>query len=90
MMRARVRGGRAGAVTWRAWALRWRAAGCGGGDGGCGTGGSTDFLAPVDSERLGLRDYRKLVASPMDLGTVQARLDGGLYPGPQARGPPRP
>ena len=33
------------------------------------------FLEPVDWEALGLHDYPTVVAAPMDLGTVRARLD---------------
>ena len=37
------------------------------------------FLDPVDWEGLGLEDYPSVVTHPMDLGTVQAKLDGGRY-----------
>ncbi|KAK1388570.1 hypothetical protein POM88_016748 [Heracleum sosnowskyi] len=37
------------------------------------------FNEPVDVVGLGLRDYRKIVKCPMDLGTVKLKLDIGLY-----------
>lgn len=37
------------------------------------------FSAPVDWKGLGLDDYRKVIARPMDLGTVQAKLGKGKY-----------
>jgi len=37
------------------------------------------FLDPVDWEALGLSDYPEIVKRPMDLGTVEQRLDAGQY-----------
>ncbi|RHY33783.1 hypothetical protein DYB32_001415 [Aphanomyces invadans] len=37
------------------------------------------FLEPVDVEGLGLTDYLDIVSTPMDLGTVKARLQSGAY-----------
>ena len=37
------------------------------------------FNAPVDPEELGLPDYFELIKRPMDLGTIQKRLDSGAY-----------
>lgn len=38
------------------------------------------FNAPVEVERLGLHDYHAVIKSPMDLGTVRARLAAKAYP----------
>jgi len=32
------------------------------------------FARPVDAEALGLRDYRRIITRPMDLGTVRERM----------------
>ena len=37
------------------------------------------FLEPVDWKALGIRDYPTIIKRPMDLGTVQKRLDSGQY-----------
>ncbi|CAJ1955299.1 unnamed protein product [Cylindrotheca closterium] len=37
------------------------------------------FNNPVDAEALGLVDYNKIIAEPMDLGTVKRRLHGLSY-----------
>jgi hypothetical protein len=37
------------------------------------------FSAPVDAAALGLRDYHGVVKTPMDLGTVQIKLEGKQY-----------
>lgn len=37
------------------------------------------FNNPVDAKALGLLDYQKLIAEPMDLGTVKRRLHGMSY-----------
>ncbi|OAY66518.1 Transcription factor GTE4 [Ananas comosus] len=42
------------------------------------------FDAPVDVRGLGLRDYYAVIRSPMDLGTVRARLEKGRYRSPGA------
>ena len=34
------------------------------------------FNEPVDVVALGLRDYLRVVQTPMDLGTVKSKLDG--------------
>ena len=33
------------------------------------------FAAPVEAEALGLVDYHNVVSEPMDLGTVEARVE---------------
>lgn len=38
------------------------------------------FTEPVDWEAFGLMDYPELITSPMDLGTVQGKLEDGKYP----------
>ena len=40
------------------------------------------FFDPVDWEALGLDDYPTIVTQPMDLSTVQSRLEAGAYAGP--------
>lgn len=42
------------------------------------------FLRPVDPIEDGVPDYFKIISQPMDLGTVSARLKGGVYVTPQA------
>jgi len=37
------------------------------------------FLEPVDWHLYGLTDYPEIIKNPMDLGTVQAKLDEGRY-----------
>jgi len=37
------------------------------------------FTQPVDAEALGLRDYHSVVKTPMDLGTIQSKLDAKEY-----------
>jgi len=37
------------------------------------------FSEPVDWKAFGLMDYPKIIKRPMDLGTVQKRLDAGTY-----------
>jgi len=37
------------------------------------------FSTPVDAEALGLRDYRNVVKTPMDLGTIQTKMDAKGY-----------
>jgi len=37
------------------------------------------FSKPVDSVRLGLPDYFKIIKTPMDLGTVSKRLNNNYY-----------
>ena len=37
------------------------------------------FKVPVDWEGLGLPDYPQLITRPMDLGTIQTKLEGGEY-----------
>eukprot|EP00462_Mataza_sp_D1_P023955 CAMPEP_0175139236 /NCGR_PEP_ID=MMETSP0087-20121206/10787_1 /TAXON_ID=136419 /ORGANISM="Unknown Unknown, Strain D1" /LENGTH=226 /DNA_ID=CAMNT_0016422217 /DNA_START=83 /DNA_END=763 /DNA_ORIENTATION=+ len=39
------------------------------------------FLTPVDWEYYGLTDYPEIIKNPMDLGTIQERLEGGKYAG---------
>ncbi|KAF7037031.1 hypothetical protein CFC21_047509 [Triticum aestivum] len=38
------------------------------------------FAKPVDTYKLGLRDYHSIIAEPMDLGTVSRRLELRRYP----------
>ena len=37
------------------------------------------FCKPVDSVKLGLPDYFKIIKRPMDLGTVRKRLNNNYY-----------
>ena len=37
------------------------------------------FLEPVDWKGLGIKEYPKIVKKPMDLGTVQKKLEAGKY-----------
>lgn len=37
------------------------------------------FIAPVDTIKLGLPDYFKIIKRPMDLGTVKKRLENNYY-----------
>jgi len=41
--------------------------------------GNKWFSTPVDAEALGLRDYHGVVKTPMDLGTIQSKLDAKQY-----------
>ncbi|CAD8092949.1 unnamed protein product [Paramecium sonneborni] len=40
---------------------------------------SVEFRQPVDYKRLNLPDYIQIVKRPMDLGTVQQKLNNNLY-----------
>lgn len=40
------------------------------------------FLEPVDWEFYGLEDYPEVIKNPMDLGTVQKKLEAGEYTTP--------
>ncbi|WVZ94633.1 hypothetical protein U9M48_040502 [Paspalum notatum var. saurae] len=42
------------------------------------------FNSPVDVEGLKLHDYRAIIRSPMDLGTVKQNLAAGRYPSHEA------
>ncbi|KAJ1267657.1 hypothetical protein BS78_07G074300 [Paspalum vaginatum] len=42
------------------------------------------FNSPVDVEGLKLHDYRAIIRSPMDLGTVKRNLAAGRYPSHEA------
>jgi hypothetical protein len=42
------------------------------------------FNSPVDVEGLKLHDYRAIIRSPMDLGTVKQNLTAGRYPSHEA------
>ena len=37
------------------------------------------FHTPVDTIKLGLPDYFKIIKKPMDLGTIKKRLDNNYY-----------
>ena len=37
------------------------------------------FLRPVDAVALGLEDYHTIVTEPMDLGTIEQKLDKSGY-----------
>ncbi|KAM9338031.1 bromodomain-containing protein 3-like isoform 2-T2 [Symphorus nematophorus] len=37
------------------------------------------FYKPVDTEALGLHDYHDIIKYPMDLSTVQKKMEGGQY-----------
>ena len=37
------------------------------------------FLVPVDTIKLGLPDYFKIITQPMDLGTIKKRLENNYY-----------
>lgn len=41
------------------------------------------FNTPVDAEALGLPDYHKIIAHPMDLGTIKSRLSKNWYKAPK-------
>jgi hypothetical protein len=41
------------------------------------------YSAPVDWEFYGLTDYPEIIKKPMDLGTIQAKMDEGKYPTPE-------
>ena len=41
------------------------------------------FLEPVDWELYGLHDYPEVVTHPMDLGSIQSKLEEGRYKDPQ-------
>ena len=40
---------------------------------------SWPFVKPVDTIKLGLPDYHKLIKQPMDLATVKKRLENNYY-----------
>ncbi len=40
---------------------------------------SWPFLTPVDTVKLGLPDYFKIVKHPMDINTVKKRLENNYY-----------
>ena len=40
---------------------------------------SWPFIKPVDTIKLGLPDYHKLIKQPMDLATVKKRLENNYY-----------
>ncbi|KAG2576463.1 hypothetical protein PVAP13_6NG024600 [Panicum virgatum] len=40
------------------------------------------FLAPVDIVKLNIPDYFDIVKQPMDLGTIQKKMNAGRYPTP--------
>lgn len=40
------------------------------------------FNTPVDTVKLGLHDYHKIIKAPMDLGTVKSNLDKNIYSSP--------
>ncbi|XP_076838817.1 bromodomain-containing protein 4-like isoform X2 [Brachyhypopomus gauderio] len=42
------------------------------------------FYSPVDAKSLGLHDYHDIIKHPMDLSTIQAKLDHWKYPNAQA------
>ncbi|XP_026882951.2 bromodomain-containing protein 3-like [Electrophorus electricus] len=42
------------------------------------------FYSPVDAKSLGLHDYHDIIKHPMDLSTIQAKLDHWQYPNAQA------
>ena len=37
------------------------------------------FKKPVDTKKLGLKDYFKIITQPMDLGCVKNRLENMFY-----------
>lgn len=37
------------------------------------------FAAPVDAETLGLKDYYSIISSPMDFGTIKAKIKDHKY-----------
>lgn len=43
---------------------------------------SAPFKQPVDPTLLGIPDYFDIVKKPMDLGTIQNRLNSGKYSDP--------
>jgi E1A/CREB-binding protein len=40
------------------------------------------FRVPVDPQQLGIPDYFDIVRKPMDLSTIQKKLDSGMYSDP--------
>ncbi|XP_050367760.1 transcription factor GTE1-like [Argentina anserina] len=40
---------------------------------------SWPFMTPVDVQKLGLHDYHQVIEKPMDLGTVQRKMEAGGY-----------
>ena len=45
---------------------------------------SQPFLEPVDWQAYGLTDYPEIIQHPMDLGTIQQKLEAGQYKEPSA------
>ena len=45
---------------------------------------SQPFLEPVDWQAYGLTDYPEIIQHPMDLGTIQTKLESGAYRDPHA------
>ncbi|KAG8086696.1 hypothetical protein GUJ93_ZPchr0010g10671 [Zizania palustris] len=43
---------------------------------------SGPFLAPVDAVKLNIPDYFDIIKEPMDLGTIQKKLNAGMYSTP--------
>ncbi len=41
------------------------------------------FLVPVDPIKLGIPDYLNIIKNPMDLSTIQRKLETGVYPHPR-------
>ncbi len=50
----------------------------------CKHGKAWPFLQPVDPFEAEAPDYFSVIKRPMDLGTVQHKLDAGAYSGPTA------
>lgn len=45
---------------------------------------ASPFLAPVDWKFYGLTDYPEIIKTPMDLGTIHAKLESGKYIDPES------
>jgi bromodomain-containing factor 1 len=40
---------------------------------------SIDFLYPVDSDKLGIPSYKKIITHPMDISTIRTKIKNRKY-----------
>lgn len=40
---------------------------------------SIDFLHPVDSDKLGIPSYRRIITHPMDISTIRTKIKNRKY-----------